>query len=302
MMRSMIFTVLFFVSCMEEIPSSHNTTFEFSEIQIAVDKLNNELFIQSYIDYFDDLDSIVSVNAQLYSYYNGGYHFIGEYPLNDDGIDGDFIKKNGRYSILTTSEELDFTDVISEIKLVNMENSFQLSSYEYTYIDIEVIVSGKPIRADFMAVDVWGNVAKYSEYSNVSNNYLEIQVNTDNMYKDIYPDEDEVCIREQFTNDGYFHLENGNIYLNERINNSSNYSYQTKIPFRPLNECGSTGEARIKFVLHDLDFGTCNATLTESCTSNIMDYSESTLWVHGCGDSICISNFENSSTCIEDCQ
>ena len=105
MMRSIIFIIVLFVSCMKEVPSSSQSTFEFSEIQIAVDKLNNELYIQSYIDYFDDLDSIISVKVlQLYSYYNGGYYSIGEYNLYDDGSNGDIISENGRYSILTSAE------------------------------------------------------------------------------------------------------------------------------------------------------------------------------------------------------
>ncbi len=286
---------------MEEVPNSPQSTFEFSEIQIAVDKLNNELFIQSYIDYVDDLDSIISVSVQLYSYYNGGYHSIGEYNLYDDGSNGDIISENGRYSILTSAEELDFTDVEPSIKLINMENSFQLSESIPDSLEIEVVVSGKLMKADFMAVDTWGNMATNSQYVNVSNNYIEIQVDSDNMYKDIYPDDDELCERDtEFTSNGLVHY--FNIVDNERYGSSNNFSYFIKIPFRPLDECGGTGEVLFSFVLHDLDFGNCVSSDLEGCTINVMDNSEYTLWVHGCGDGICMSNYENSLTCSEDCQ
>jgi len=296
-----VILLLFSISCVKEESISPNNTFEFSDIQITVDKLNNELFIQTFINYFENTDSIETVTVQLNSYFNGSYHSIGEYELNDDGENGDFIKNNGRFSTLTTAENLDFTDVEPEIKSINMGNSFQLSESELTYLNIEVIVSGKPIRADFTAIDVWGNVATYSEYSNVSNNYIEIQVDTDSMYKDIFPDDDELCERETgFTNNGlayYF-----NIFENQRYNNGNYFLYSTEIPFRPINECGGTGEVLFSFLLHDLDFGNCVSSDLQDCNLNIMDMEEFTLWVYGCGDGICMTDFENSISCNEDCQ
>ena len=74
-----------------------------------------------------------------------------------------------------------------------------------------------------------------------------------------------------------------------------------KYPFRPLNECGGTGEVLLNIVLHDLDFGICVSSQDDGCTLNVMDSSEFTLWVHGCGDSICMSNFENNFNCSVDC-
>ena len=101
------------------------------------------------------------------------------------------------------------------------------------------MVSGKLMRADFTAIDTWGSFASHIEYVNVSNNYIEIQVNSDNMYKDIYPFDDELCERDTgFTNDGLVHY--FNIFKNERYGSSNNFSYFIKIPFRPLDECGGT--------------------------------------------------------------
>ena len=229
MIRSTVFIIFFFVSCVEEIPISQNITFEFSEFQIAVDKLNDELFIQAFIDYFEDTDSIQAVSVHLNSYYNGGYHSIGEFALHDDGSNGDIISGNRRYSILTSAEALDFTDVEPSIKLINIDNNFQLLESSPDSLDIEIVVSGKLMRADFTAIDTWGNFASHTEYVNISNNYIEIQVNSDNMYKDIYPFDDELCERDNgFTNDGLVHY--FNIVKNERYGSGGNFSYFTKIP------------------------------------------------------------------------
>ena len=86
--------------------------------------------------------------------------------------------------------------------------------------------------------------------------------------------------------ESYFEWANG-ILLN---NNSNQFVFSTQIPFRSLSDCGGTGKAIFRFILHDLDTG----------SEIIADDIE--LIIYGCGDGRCESEFENTTACPEDCQ
>tara|TARA_B110000263_G_scaffold156104_1_gene135553 strand:+ start:98 stop:958 length:861 start_codon:yes stop_codon:yes gene_type:complete len=270
-------------------------------IQVEVDKFENELFLQAEIDYWNEFENIVSVQAELSVFQNGGYESLGSFDLYDNGKNGDIIPENGIYSLLTTAEELIIVDIEPEIKSINMASHYELAQSESDSLSIELTVSGKSLRVTFTAEDVEGASAQFTKYMNLSNTYIEIQINTDGMFKDKYPNDESICERERnLTNYGFRNY--FNIVNNSQLGSSNNFSYSTKIPFRPLDECGGTGEALFKFNVHDMDFSNCLSTETNACLGNSTSSIEHSLIITGCGDGYCTSIYESSTSCSEDCE
>ena len=150
-------------------------------------------------------------------------------------------------------------------------------------------------------VDIDGVSAQNTKYMNLSNTYIEIQINADGMYNDKYPNDENICEREWNLTD-YGFLYYFNIINYSQSGNSNNFIYSTKIPFRPLDECGGTGEALFKFNVHDMDFSNCLSTETNACLVNLTSTIERSLIITGCGDDYCTSIYESSASCPEDCE
>ena len=68
------------------------------------------------------------------------------------------------------------------------------------------------------------------------------------------------------------------------------FEFETKIPFKPLNQCGKTGYAIFRFILTDNLTGISDTSLNTG------------LDIYGCGDGKCTSEFETVNNCSEDCQ
>jgi len=293
------FIAIIVMGCVNEVSLQSSSHFSIENIQVEVDKFENELFLQAEIGYWNGLENIVSVHAEMSVYQNGGYQSLGNFDLYDNGENGDIIPENGIYSLLTTAEELIIVDVVPEIKSINMASHYQLAQSESDSLDIELIVSGKLLKVIFTAEDIEGVSAQYSDYTNLSNTYIEIQINSDEMFKDV--DSNDDCDRQwnQTNNDFLYYF---NIVNNSQLGSSNNFSYSTKIPFRPLDECGGTGEALFKFNIHDMDFSNCLSTETNACLGNLTSTIDRSLIITGCGDDYCTPIYESSSSCSEDCE
>jgi len=279
-------------------PSTH---FEIENVQIEVDKFENELFLQAEVDYWDGIENIAFVKAELSVYQNGVYELLGIFDLFDNGQNGDIISENGIYSLLKTAEEIIIIDVEPEIKYINMASHYQLAQSESDSLSIELTVSGKLLKVVFTAVVSETISANFTKYINLSNTYIEIQINADGMYKDKFPNDEDICEREwNLTNYGFLHYFNITNY--SQLGSSNNFTYSTKIPFRPLDECGGTGEASFKFNIHDMDFSSCLSTEINTCSANLISTTNSSLIISGCGDNYCTSIYENSASCSEDCE
>jgi hypothetical protein len=115
-------------------------------------------------------------------------------------------------------------------------------------------------------------------------------INSDYMYMD--NPQTSACDRSQKETpdpnafESYFEWANGT--LSE--SSSNQFVFSTQIPFRSLNDCGGTGKAIFRFILHDLD------TNSEIIADDIE------LIIYGCGDGVCESGLEGTSSCPEDCQ
>ena len=302
-----IILTLFITSCVNEVTLVPSTHFGIENVQVEVDKFENELFLQAEVDYWNGIENIAFVQAELSIYQSGGYQSIGSFNLFDDGSaggNGDIIPENGIYSLLTTADQLDISDIEAEIKSINMANHYELAQSESDSLDIELIVSGKSLRVIFTAEDIEGISAKYIGYINLSNTYIEIRIDADGMYVDNEDSDDLddiICEREwNVNNDGFFYY--FNIISSSQLNNSNNFIYSTKIPFTPLDECGGTGEALFKFSVHDMDFSNCLATLSNECLGNFTSSIERSLIITGCGDGYCTPIYEGSTSCSEDCE
>ena len=288
----------FFTFCVNDISLESNQFFDIVDTQVEVNKFDNELFLQAEVNYWNDIDNIVSVKAELSIYTINGFQTVGTYILGDEGGLGDIIKGNGIYTLLTTANQLDFIDIDTEIKSITMDSSYALAQSGSDSLDIELEVSGKPLQVMFTAEDIDGILKTHIDYLNLSNTYIEIQINSDSMYRDI--DNDDDCNRQWNQSNNsyqfYFNITNYNI-----IENSNLFSYSTKIPFRPINECGGTGQALFKFNLHDLDYSNCISNEDNLCQSNLTSFEDKVLMIVGCGDNWCTEGYESHPICPEDC-
>ena len=61
------------------------------------------------------------------------------------------------------------------------------------------------------------------------------------------------------------------------------------MPFNPIIDCGGTGKAIFRFIITDHD-------------TMIPDSTSLDLTIYGCGDGVCESDLENTSSCPGDCQ
>jgi len=138
--------------------------------------------------------------------------------------------------------------------------------------------------------DIFNITTQSSQYVNLDNSYIELMINTDYMFID-NPFTEE-CDRSYNDNpnpnsfESYFEWANG-ILLDS---NTNQFVFSTQIPFRSLSDCGGTGRAIFRFILHDLD------TNSEIVAEDIE------LIIYGCGDGLCESGIEDINTCQEDCQ
>ena len=130
---------------MNEIILEPSTHFEIENVQIEVDKFENELFLQAEVDYWNGIENIALVKAELSIYQNGVYESLGSFDLFDNGQNGDVISENGIYSLLTTAEELIIIDVEPEIKYINMASHYQLAQSESDSLSIELPISKETI-------------------------------------------------------------------------------------------------------------------------------------------------------------
>ena len=302
-----IISTLFITSCVNEVTLEPSTHFRIENVQVEVDRFEdseNGLYLQAEVDYWNGIDNIAFVQAELSIYQSGGYQSIGSFNLFDDGSaggNGDIIPGNGIYSLLTTAENLLIIEVEPEIKSINMASHYELAQSESDSLSIELTVSGKSLRVTFTAENIEGVSAQFTKYMNLSNMYFEIQINTDGMFKDKYPNDESICEREwNLTNYGFLYY--FNIVSSSQLGSSNNFTYSTKIPFRPLDECGGTGEAFFIFNVHDMDFSNCLSTETTTCSGNLISTTERSLIISGCGDNYCTDIYENSLNCSEDCE
>ena len=277
-------------SCVQKIAQPKNENIQILKTTIELDRFENELYLQVGTNQQESQEFIKNIFVELTYKGDNIFEYSEEFQLYDNATNGDLIPSNGIYTLLTSADTVILPNVTPEIESITMEQNFKLDETNSDSLDISVTVYGKSFLITSSISDIFNITTQSSQYVNLDNSYIELMINTDYMFTDNSITEE--CDRTYKDNPNpnsftsYFEWANG-ILLN---NYSNQFVFSTQIPFRSLNNCGGTGKAIFRFILHDLD------TNSEIIADDIE------LVIYGCGDGVCESDLENTSSCPGDCQ
>jgi hypothetical protein len=277
-------------SCSDIIFVSEDSAIKILNTYVELDRFNNSFFLQLETNNTLLSTPIKEVIVELSFIGDTLFSYNKKFQLFDDGTNGDIIPFNGIFTLLTNADTISVPNIPSEIQDIKIDSTFKLHKVEKDSLDISVIILGKPFRVTSIVVDSLDNQIISVKNINIDNSYIELQINTDYMYLDNL--DTELCDRSFNENpqknafESYFEWSNSM----QSQTNPNHFLFSTKIPFNPVDECGGTGIAFLKFILHDLD------TMSEVLAEEIL------LIIYGCGDGICELGYEDEYNCIEDCK
>jgi hypothetical protein len=287
---AIFFLLLMNYSCVQSITEPQSKNIEILNTSIELDRFENELYLQIETNQNYSQNFIHEVFMEL-TYIGDVVHgYSKTFKLYDNGENGDLISANGIYTLLTHADTVVLPDIESEITNIDMAENFMLDETNSDSLDISVTINGKAFQCLASVLDIYNKITFLDTNVNLDNSYIELMINSDYMYMDNL--QTSVCDRSQKETpdpnafESYFEWANGT--LSE--SSSNQFVFSTQIPFRSLNDCGGTGKAIFRFILHDLD------TNSEIIADDIE------LIIYGCGDGVCESGLEGTSSCPEDCQ
>ena len=285
-----IIMILLMFSCIQDISQPEGENIQILKTTIELDRFENELYLQVETNQQESQEFIKNVFVELTYKGDNIFEYSEEFQLYDNATNGDLIPSNGIYTLLTSADTVILPSVTPEIESITMEQNFKLDETNSDSLDISVTVYGKSFLITSSISDIFNITTQSSQYVNLDNSYIELMINTDYMFID-NPSTEE-CDRfkkeipDPYAFESYFEWANG-ILLDS---NTNQFVFSTQIPFRSLSDCGGTGRAIFRFILHDLD------TNSEIVAEDIE------LIIYGCGDGLCESGIEDINTCQEDCQ
>ncbi|MDP7027893.1 MAG: hypothetical protein QF380_05750 [Candidatus Marinimicrobia bacterium] len=287
---AIFFLLLMNYSCVQSITEPQSKNIEILNTSIELDRFENELYLQIETNQNYSQNFIHEVFMEL-TYIGDVVHgYSKTFKLYDNGENGDLISANGIYTLLTHADTVVLPDIESEITNIDMAENFMLDETNSDSLDISVTINGKAFQCLASVLDIYNKITFLDTNVNLDNSYIELMINSDYMYMD--NPQTSACDRSQKETpdpnafESYFEWANGT--LSE--SSSNQFVFSTQIPFRSLNDCGGTGKAIFRFILHDLD------TNSEIIADDIE------LIIYGCGDGVCESGLEGTSSCPEDCQ
>ena len=286
----LILMIISMYSCVQDIVQIESETIQILKTTIELDRFENELYLQVETNQQESQEFIKNVFVELTYKGDNIFEYSEEFQLYDNATNGDLIPSNGIYTLLTSADTVILPSVTPEIESITMEQNFKLDETNSDSLDISVTVYGKSFLITSSISDIFNITTQSSQYVNLDNSYIELMINTDYMFID-NPSTEE-CDRSYNDNpnpnsfESYFEWANG-IFLDS---NTNQFVFSTQIPFRSLSDCGGTGKAIFRFILHDLDSN------SEIVAEDIE------LIIYGCGDGLCESGIEDINTCQEDCQ
>ena len=290
LLLSIFFLLLMNYSCVQSIAEPESKNIEILNTSIELDRFENELFFQIETNQNYSQNFIHEVFMELTYIGDVVHDYSKTFKLYDNGENGDLISANGIYTLLTHADTVVLPDIDSEITNIDMAENFMLDGTDPDSLDISVTINGKVYRCIASVLDIFNEVTFLDTNLNLDNSYIELMINSDYMYMD--NPQTSACDRSQketpdpYAFESYFEWANG-IPSNS---NSNQFVFSTQIPFRSLSDCGGTGKAIFRFILHDLDIN----------SDIIADDIE--LIIYGCGDGVCESSLEDTSSCPGDCQ
>jgi hypothetical protein len=277
-------------SCVQSITEPESKNIEILNTSIELDRFENELYLQIETNQNYSQNFIHEVFMEL-TYIGDVVHDYSKiFKLYDNGENGDLISANGIYTLLTHADTVVLPDIESEITNIDMAENFMLDEIDPDSLDISVTINGKAFQCLASVLDIYNKTTFLDTNVNLDNSYIELMINSDYMYMD--NPQTSVCDRSQKETpdpnafESYFEWANGT--LSE--SSSNQFVFSTQIPFRSLSDCGGTGRAMFRFILHDLD------------TDTVIIADDMELIIYGCGDGVCESSLENTSSCPGDCQ
>ena len=277
-------------SCVQDIAQPESENIQILKTTIELDRFENELYLQVETNQQESQEFIKNVFVELTYKGDNIFEYSEEFQLYDNATNGDLIPSNGIYTLLTSADTVILPSVTPEIESITMEQNFKLDETNSDSLDISVTVYGKSFLITSSISDIFNITTQSSQYVNLDNSYIELMINTDYMFID-NPSTEE-CDRSYNDNpnpnsfESYFEWANG-ILLDS---NTNQFVFSNQIPFRSLSDCGGTGKAIFRFILHDLDSN------SEIVAEDIE------LIIYGCGDDVCESSLEDTSSCPGDCQ
>ena len=286
----LILMIISMYSCVQDIAQPESENIQILKTTIELDRFENELYLQVETNQQESQEFIKNVFVELTYKGDNIFEYSEEFQLYDNATNGDLIPSNGIYTLLTSADTVILPNVTPEIESITMEQNFKLDETNSDSLDISVTVYGKSFLITSSISDIFNITTQSSQYVNLDNSYIELMINTDYMFID-NPSTEE-CDRSYNDNpnpnsfESYFEWANG-ILLDS---NTNQFVFSAQIPFRSLSDCGGTGRAIFRFILHDLD------TNSEIVPEDIE------LIIYGCGDGLCESGIEDINTCQEDCQ
>ena len=285
----LILMIISMYSCVQNIVQIESETIQILKTTIELDRFENELYLQVETNQQESQEFIKNVFVELTYKGDNIFEYSEEFQLYDNATNGDLIPSNGIYTLLTSADTVILPSVTPEIESITMEQNFKLDETNSDSLDILVIVYGKSFLITSSISDIFNITTQSSQYVNLDNSYIELMINTDYMFID-NPSTEE-CDRSYNDNpnpnsfESYFEWANG-ILLDS---NTNQFVFSTQIPFRSLSNCGGTGKAIFRFILHDLDSN------SEIVAEDIE------LIIYGCGDDVCESSLEDTNSCPGDC-
>jgi len=290
LLLAIFFLLLMNYSCVQSITEPESKNIEILNTSIELDRFENEFYIQIETNQNYSQNFIHEVFMEL-TYIGDVIHdYSKTFKLYDNGENGDLISSNGIYTLLTHADTVVLPDIDPEITNIDMAENFMLDKIDPDSLDVSVTINGKAFRNIASVLDIYNKTTFLNTNVNLDNSYIELMINSDYMYID--NPQTSACDRSQketpdpYAFESYFEWANGT--LSE--SSSNQFVFSTQIPFRSLNDCGGTGKAIFRFILHDLD------TNSEIIADDIE------LIIYGCGDGVCESGLEGTSSCPEDCQ
>ena len=286
----LVLMIISMYSCVQDIAQPESENIQILKTTIELDRFENELYLQVETNQQESLEFIKNVFVELSYIGDDIYEYSDVFQLYDNATNGDLIPSNGIYTLLTSADTVILPSVTPEIESITMEQNFKLDETNSDSLDISVTVYGKSFLITSSISDIFNITTQSSQYVNLDNSYIELMINTDYMFID-NPSTEE-CDRSYNDNpnpnsfESYFEWANG-ILLDS---NTNQFVFSTQIPFRSLSDCGGTGKAIFRFILHDLDSN------SEIVAEDIE------LIIYGCGDDVCESSLEDTSSCPGDCQ
>ena len=276
-------------SCVQDIAQPENQPIEIVKTSIDLDRCSSskQLFIQVETNQQQSQELIQNVFVEL-NYVGDNIHTYNKtFQLYDNGINGDLISANGIYTLLTHADTVLMPDIDPKLINIDMPTSFELNQTEIDTMDISALIEGKAFNAITRIVDQYNINIEKSIIVNLDNSYVSIEYKKDDFW-DGNKNNEGICEWEgpnpnsTYTELTYFY-ESGPLE-----ENSNNFELFTKIPFNSIKDCGGTGKVSFRFILVD-------------CYTLKSDTISTMLTIYGCGDGVCESDHEDSSSCSQDC-